>query len=210
MDINVRQYTLWSLVGALGASALIAIFGVITEAFSDVVWRILSTVWLVSGTAMIILPGLLHLQRQRHVPFAVGLVGSSLITSLFLFTLIWFDYTIGKAVAKTMATIGIAALSLFAVNMTSFANLGKRFAWLNPTGMVINLFFTLQVLGSIWFEEDPNAKLMLVTAILMMTSWGLTPLFHMLSKSDQPPGGGDGQSEDAPLDEGSAEAEVAD
>lgn len=193
-SINLKKTFLYTLIASVAFSALMGIWVILANEFSEFVERVLST------TLTVVLTSILGLacgafwespKSQKSGLKIVPILGIILtfVSAFISLTLIWQFIGLGEnKILKTFAVSLIFAFSLSQLSLLSLANLSKKFQWALIT-VYIAVLSLASLSSAIILLDTQNAnefttRLLGILAVVDAALTVMIPIFHRLSRAD--------------------------
>jgi hypothetical protein len=193
-SINLKKTFLYTLIASVAFSALMGIWVILANEFSEFVERVLST------TLTVVLTSILGLacgafwespKSQKRGLKIVPILGIILtfVSAFISLTLIWQFIGLGEnKILKTFAVSLIFAFSLSQLSLLSLANLSKKFQWA-LIAVYIAVLSLASLSSAIILLDTQNAnefttRLLGILAVVDAALTVMIPIFHRLSRAD--------------------------
>jgi hypothetical protein len=193
--LSIRRLLGWTLVGCLCFSALVAIVALLSGSFGDTDWRLIGTSLSFAVYSALGAGGAALRVKEHPAALPLGVATAATAASGFLLVLLvlWLEDP-GDGLVRTWGVVTIAAL------VSSHAAIVLRAARATDTRAISSL-----VAGSILLaaldgtvgalatagavdvdEDDPGARWMAVTVVLLLLTTGLPPILRRLGHTTVP------------------------
>ncbi len=182
---SLRRAFLWSFLGFLGITALVAIGVVVGGSFDETMARVLGTTATVSGCSVLALACAAFRERAR-VAGTVGVVlaAAAAVSSVSLLWRETFDEDHGRA---TMILV-VYAVSVAHAELMLLARLPRRYRWVQ-TALVVGIAAIALTLTPVILEEvydrDLVGRFLGVLAILVALGTLAVPVLLWISRSER-------------------------
>ena len=182
----MKKAFLYTLICAVGLSAILGVAGIIRGGGDWFEFRILLTTVTISVASICGLAcgAYLETRRGRVVPI-IGL-GLSLLAGFLVIVALWFEPKT-EAYWRLTASTSTMAVAFAHLSFLSMARLANRFRWARYAGFCFVLAVASIIVAMILIDERGGEgvwKLLAVTAIGAASITVLTPIFHWLSRHD--------------------------
>lgn len=187
-QINVKRWSLYTLIASISISAIIGILAILIGDFGQLEGRILLTTLTVSAASVCGLScgASLETRRQKQIPL-VGIV-VALLAAILVIAGIWIEPR-SEVFWKTTASLSILAGSLAQFSLLLLAKIQSRFQWSlwAAGGVIASVAGVLLVM--LWGETDGEwiFRLLGALAVLDGAITILIPVFHYLSRGEIEP-----------------------
>lgn len=185
----------WTLVACLCFAAVVAIVALLSGSFDDTDWRLIGTSLSFAVYSALAASGA-ALRIKEH-PAARALSAATAATAAIGFVLVlavlWLDDP-GEGLVRTWGVVTIAALasSHGAIVLRGTRSTDTRMVWGIVVGSIALAAFdatvgALAAAGVVEFDEDdPGARWMAVTVVLLLLTTGLPPILRRLGRTTEP------------------------
>jgi hypothetical protein len=192
---SIRRLLGWTLVVCLCVAALVAIVALLSGSFDDTDWRLIGTslsfavysALAASGTA-------LRVKGHRAaLPLGVATAATAAIGFLLVLLALWLEDP-GEGLVRTWGVVTIAALvcSHAAVVLRGTRGTDTRAITALVVGSILlagldGTVGALATAGTVDVDEDdPGARWMAVTVVLLLLTTGLPPLLRRMGRTTEP------------------------
>lgn len=182
---SLRRAFLWSFLGFLGITALLAIVVVVGGEFDERMARVLGTTATVAGSSVLAMACAAFRERQR-VAGTVGIVlaGAAAVCGIALLWAEKFDEDLGRATVLVF----VYAVSVAHAELMLLARLPKRYRWVQ-TALVVGIALMALTLTPVILEEvydrDAVGRFLGVLAILIALGTLAVPVLLWISRSER-------------------------
>lgn len=150
---GVRKVLLWSFIGFLSLSALIAIFSVLSHKFGETQIKVLATTFTISAASICAMSCAAFAEKRKMNP--VGLTGVFFAASAAVLTVIciWGELTDYWKIDLTLIVISVAFSHALLLWIPSLAA-GHR--WTQVVSSIVVAILVAQILYGIWAKVDDD------------------------------------------------------
>ncbi len=188
-NFDLRRAFLYLLIASVAVSAVFAIAVIIFGDFGDFEVRVMMTTLTITAASILGLAcgAAIEAGKARLLP-AIG-IAAAVLSALALFFIIWNVLDDSQTFIKSTMTAVVIAAVCAHLSLLSLARLDARFNWTWTAAFVIDWIIAAILLYLMWFEHGDNQlvfRTLAVLAILTAALTIITPVFHKLSRPDDP------------------------
>ena len=188
-NFDLRRTFLYLLIASVAVSAVFAIAVIIFGDFGDFEVRVMMTTLTITAASILGLAcgAAIEAGKARIHPYAG--IAASFLSAVALFLIIWNALDDSKVFIKSTMTAVIVAAVCSHISLLSLARLDPRFKWSWAAAFVIDWVLAGIILYLMWFEHGDNElvfRILAVLAILTAAVTVMTPVFHKLSRPEDP------------------------
>ena len=182
---SLRRAFLWSFLGCLGVTALIAIAVVVGGEFNETMARVLGTTGTVSAGSVLAMACAAFRERER----LTGTIGIALaaVASVMLVALLWRDHVDEDQGRATLLAV-IYAVSMAHAELMLLGRLPARYRWVQRALVALIALMALMLTPVIygWFDDHEGvARTLGVLAILIALGTLAVPVLLWISRSER-------------------------
>jgi hypothetical protein len=202
---SIRRLFGWTLVVCLCFSALVAIVALLSGSFDDTDWRLIGTSLTFAVYSALAASGAALRDKEHPAapPLGIATATTAAIGFLLVLLVLWLEDP-GDGLVRTWGVVTIAALvsshAAIVLRGTRATDTRAISALVVGSIMLAALDGTVGALATAGAvdvdEDDPGARWMAVTVVLLLLTTGLPPLLRRLGRTTEPlPQDRDGGSE---------------
>jgi hypothetical protein len=191
---SIRRLLGWTLVVCLCFAAVVAIVALLSRSFDETDWRLIGTSLSFAVYSALAASGAALRVRQHPAarPLGVATAASAALGFVLVLLLLWLDDP-GDGLVRTWGVVTIAALvcSHAAIVLRGTRSTDSRAIWalvVASIGLAAldGTVGALATAGAVEVDEDdPGARWMAVTVVLLLLTTGLPPILRRLGHTTE-------------------------
>jgi hypothetical protein len=192
---SIRRLLGWALVVCLCLAALVAIAALLSGSFDDTDWRLIGTSLSFAVYSALAASGA-ALRVKEHpavMPLGVATAATAAVGFLLVLLVLWLEDP-GDGLARTWGVVTIAALvcshAAIVLRGTRATDTRAISALIAGSILLAALDGTVGALATAGAvdvdEDDPGARWMAVTVVLLLLTTGLSPILRRLGRTTEP------------------------
>ncbi len=186
---RLRRQTLWSFIGFLVLTAVIAIVALVGGKSDPLQWKILGTTFTISAASICAMSCAAFIDRKKAK--AYGLLGIllSLVTACLVIFGIWSDIS-DDAYWKTTGTAIVCTAAFAHSFLLLLPDLGPRGRWVQRASLVSIGVLVLQIVAAVWTRnyDETYQRLLAAVAVVVALETLVIPILRKLRTEDPPVG----------------------
>jgi hypothetical protein len=182
---SLRRAFLWSFLGFLGVTALIAIAVVVGGEFNDTMARVLGTTGSVSAGSVLAMACAAFRDRQQ-LAGAIG-IALAVVATAMLVALLWRD-RVDEGIGRATLLAVTYAVSVAHAELMLLGRLPARYRWVQRALVALIALMALMLTPVIygWFDDHEGvARTLGVLAILIALGTLAVPVLLWISRSER-------------------------
>ncbi len=178
---SVRRTCLFSFIGFISLTALIAIVSVLASEFGEVQLKVLGTTFSISAASICAMACAALMEKRGVRTFSLIGVGTSIAAALLIITGIWteLDSEFYWKLTFSLTTFSIGLAYAFLLWLPA---LDSAHRWVQTASSISIGVLTIQIIAAVWGEIDNEGfyRLMAVISIVTVLFSLIVPVFMRL------------------------------
>lgn len=184
---ELRRITLWTFIGFLVLTALVAIISVLIGEFGEIQAKILGTCLAISACSICAMACAAFMEKRKATKLGLAGIALSVGWSSLAIIGMWAEIHEDEY-WKTVATLAVCAVAFAHGFLLLLPELARRHRWIQVTTLAFIGILAAQIVIGMWAEIDDETYLRLLTVVAIMVVLGtlVVPILMKFGQGAKP------------------------